>query len=96
MADVKDKVTIFLTKMQISNPIDQYTFPGVLHYLQLEWRKFERERNEWEIERSELKVLDCNKARVAFLEGDRKSMENLKNDLVRRVKMLEYAIKQER
>lgn len=35
-------------------------------------------------------------ARIAFLQGERKGQENLKNDLVRRIKMLEYALKQER
>lgn len=34
----------------------EYSLPGVLHYLQSEWRRFERERNEWAIERAELKV----------------------------------------
>jgi hypothetical protein len=33
-----------------------YTLPGVLHFLQQEWRRFERDRNEWEMERAELKV----------------------------------------
>ena len=33
---------------------------------------------------------------MAFLEGERKAMENLKNDLTRRIKMLEYSLKQER
>lgn len=28
----------------------------VLHFLQTEWRRYERERNEWEIERSEMRV----------------------------------------
>ncbi|KAH0620558.1 hypothetical protein JD844_021138 [Phrynosoma platyrhinos] len=36
------------------------------------------------------------KARIAFLQGERKGQENLKKDLVRRIKMLEYALKQER
>ncbi len=35
-------------------------------------------------------------ARIAFLEGERRGQENLKRDLVRRIKMLEYALKQER
>lgn len=35
-------------------------------------------------------------AKIAFLQGERKGQENLKNDLVRRIKMLEYALKQER
>ena len=35
-------------------------------------------------------------ARIAFLQGERKGQENLKHDLVRRIKMLEFALKQER
>lgn len=42
------------------------------------------------MERAELQ------ARIAFLQGERKGQENLKKDLVRRIKMLEYALKQER
>lgn len=33
---------------------------------------------------------------MAFLQGERKGQENMKQDLVRRIKMLEYALKQER
>lgn len=32
----------------------------VLHYLQTEWRRYERERNEWEIERGEMRVRCIN------------------------------------
>ncbi|KAI5102194.1 striatin-3, partial [Silurus meridionalis] len=67
-----------------------YTIPGILHYIQHEWARFEMERAHWEVERAELQ------ARIAFLQGERKGQENLKNDLVRRIKMLEYALKQER
>ncbi|KAI8590135.1 WD40-repeat-containing domain protein [Geranomyces variabilis] len=70
--------------------LTSYTLPGVLHFLQVEWRRFERERNEWQVERADLK------ARVAFLEGERRGTENLKMDLMRRVKMLEFALRQER
>ena len=35
-------------------------------------------------------------ARIAFLQGERKGQEKLKHDLIRRIKMLEYALKQER
>lgn len=35
-------------------------------------------------------------AKIAFLQGERKGQENLKRDLLRRIKMLEYALKQER
>uniref|UniRef100_A0A8C6Z0Z2 Striatin 3 n=1 Tax=Nothoprocta perdicaria TaxID=30464 RepID=A0A8C6Z0Z2_NOTPE len=41
-------------------------------------------------------VFICFQARIAFLQGERKGQENLKKDLVRRIKMLEYALKQER
>lgn len=42
----------------MSETANEYNLPGVLHYLQAEWRKFEREKNEWAIERAELQVLD--------------------------------------
>lgn len=88
-------------------PVD-YNLPGVLHYLQAEWRRFERERNEWTIERAELKVrwpfwthsttqlYEFSKARIALLEGERRGTEKLKADMLKRVKMLEYALRQER
>ncbi|CAO3657077.1 unnamed protein product [Mucor hiemalis] len=68
----------------------EYSLPGVLHFLQVEWRKFEREKNEWAIERAELQ------ARIALLEGERRGMENMKMTMIKRVKMLEYALRQER
>ncbi|KAK2707634.1 striatin-3-like isoform X2 [Artemia franciscana] len=73
-----------------NNPGPVYTIPGILHYIQHEWARFEIERTQWEVEKAELQ------ARIAFLQGERKGQENLKNDLVRRIKMLEYALKQER
>uniref|UniRef100_A0A665SXA3 Striatin n=1 Tax=Echeneis naucrates TaxID=173247 RepID=A0A665SXA3_ECHNA len=68
----------------------QYSIPGILHFLQHEWARFEVERAQWELERAELQ------AQIAFLQGERRGQENLKKDLVRRIKMLEYALKQER
>lgn len=68
----------------------QYTMPGILHFIQHEWARFELERSQWELDRAEFQ------ARIAFLQGERKGQEKLKNDLVRRIKMLEYALKQER
>ncbi|KAG6832732.1 hypothetical protein H0H92_012304 [Tricholoma furcatifolium] len=67
-----------------------YTLSSVLHFLQTEWRRYERDRNEWEIERAEMR------ARIALLEGERRSFDNIKLDLVRRIKMLEYALRMER
>ncbi|KAK6640649.1 hypothetical protein RUM44_012346 [Polyplax serrata] len=68
----------------------QYSIPGILHFIQHEWARFEMERSQWEVDRAELQ------ARIAFLQGERKGQENLKHDLIRRIKMLEYALKQER
>ncbi|RUS18134.1 WD40-repeat-containing domain protein [Endogone sp. FLAS-F59071] len=133
--------------------VNEYNLPGVLHYLQSEWRRFERERNEWEIERAEMKPkCNCRRtesslpgaplshqtpttnvslparfstlrspatqraAHAMFLQsppsyigtlppmlsdhaahqGERRGIENSKMDLMRRVKMLEYALRQER
>ncbi|XP_046891588.1 striatin-4 isoform X1 [Hypomesus transpacificus] len=66
------------------------SLPGILHFIQFEWGRFQAEKYRWEAERDELR------AQVAFLQGERKGQENMKQDLVRRIKMLEYALKQER
>ncbi|KPM03979.1 striatin-3-like protein [Sarcoptes scabiei] len=63
---------------------------GIVQFLQYEWQRFELHRQQWEVEKSELQ------ARIALLQGERKGQENLKNDLIRRIKMLEYCLKQER
>ena len=34
----------------------QYSMPGILHFLQTEWARFEMERSQWEVERAELQV----------------------------------------
>lgn len=34
------------------------TMPGVLHFLQHEWSRFEMDRAQWEMERAELQVFD--------------------------------------
>uniref|UniRef100_A0A6A7FRL8 Striatin-3-like n=4 Tax=Amphipoda TaxID=6821 RepID=A0A6A7FRL8_9CRUS len=76
--------------LEEANPRVQYSIPGILHFIQHEWARFEMERSQWELEKAELQ------AKIAFLNGERTGQENLKNDLVRRIKMLEYALKQER
>lgn len=88
-----------------------FTLSSVLHFLQTEWRRYERDRNEWEIERAEMRVRRRHsppvvfqtshtpsnlKARIALLEGERRSFDNVKLDLMRRIKMLEYALRVER
>lgn len=70
--------------------ITNYTIPGILNFIKHEWTRFERERANWEVERAELQ------AKIAFLQGERKGHDSLMCDLVRRIKMLEFALKQER
>ena len=55
----------------------QYSMPGILHFLQTEWARFEMERSQWEVERAELQVdfplnyvIDVGKL-IATLIGDR-------------------------
>ncbi|KAL7077091.1 hypothetical protein ACQ4LE_003688 [Meloidogyne hapla] len=78
------------TESKRSQQTSGYSMAGVLHFLQNECTQYELERSQWDIERAELK------ARITFLIGERKSQENLKYDLVRRIKMLELALRQER
>ena len=41
-------------------------------------------------------IVRVRKARIALLEGERRSFDNVKLDLMRRIKMLEYALRVER
>lgn len=34
----------------------KYTIPGILHFIQHEWARFEMERAHWDVERAELQV----------------------------------------
>lgn len=45
-----------------------YTLPGVMHYLQTEFTKNERDRIAWELERCEMK------SRIALLEGENRTL----------------------
>ncbi|KAJ3119332.1 Striatin-4, partial [Physocladia obscura] len=70
--------------------MDNLTLPSVLHFLNTEWRRFERERNEWAIEREGFR------AQVSQLLGEKRGLENLNADLATRNQMLEYAVRAER
>lgn len=39
-----------------NNPKAQYSIPGILHFIQHEWARFELERSQWEVDRAELQV----------------------------------------
>ncbi|ENN78799.1 hypothetical protein YQE_04736, partial [Dendroctonus ponderosae] len=54
----------------------QYSIPGVLHFIQHEWAKFELERSQWEVDRAELqeigytdRIIDVRSTRVRALLG---------------------------
>lgn len=38
----------------------QYSIPGILHFIQHEWARFELERSQWEVDRAELQVNNIN------------------------------------
>lgn len=40
-----------------NNQRAQYSIPGILHFIQHEWAKFEMERSQWEVHRAELEVI---------------------------------------
>jgi striatin 1/3/4 len=44
----------------LSTGTEEYTLPGVLYFLQDAFRDFEKERNEWQIEKSDLEVIVFN------------------------------------
>ena len=39
-----------------NNIRNQYSIPGILHFIQHEWSRFEMERSQWEVEKAELQV----------------------------------------
>lgn len=39
-----------------NNTKAQYSIPGILHFIQHEWARFELERSQWEVDRAELQV----------------------------------------
>lgn len=61
-----------------------------MRFLQTEWHRHERDRNNWEIERAEMK------ARIAKLEGENRAEKRLHQVYLARIKILERALKKER
>lgn len=39
-----------------SSTVQQYSIPGILHYIQHEFSRFEIERSQWDVDRAELQV----------------------------------------
>ena len=67
-----------------------YSWTGVLEFLIKEYRTNQLKESEWELEKKELED------RAKQLEGQLLAQESLNEDLMKRIKMLEYGIKKER
>jgi striatin 1/3/4 len=67
-----------------------FTMAGILFWIQEEWNKIEMQKIQWDLEKAEFQ------AQIASLLGERRGQENIKLDLIRRIKMLEYALREER
>lgn len=63
-----------------------YNMPGVLHFLQNEWYKFDNDRIVWEKEKSEMK------AKISFQETELLLHKQMNHHLLRRIKMLELKL----
>lgn len=67
-----------------------YNWSGVIEFLITQYRQISLKENEWELEKKDLHD------KVLHLEASLKAQEGLNADLMRRVKMLEVALKKER
>lgn len=43
--------------------VPQYTIPGILHFIEHEWQRFQAERSQWDTDRAELQV-SCQTALI--------------------------------
>ena len=68
----------------------EYSWSGVIQFLQDAQRKQLEKETEWLIEKEELK------ARNSQIEGELKAQETINLDLLKRIKMLEYCLRAER
>jgi WD40 repeat protein len=68
----------------------QYTWNGVIEFLVGQVKTNQKKEAEWQLEKQELVQ------RLAIMDGQLLSHKTLNEDLMRRVKMLEFALRQER
>lgn len=55
-SSVQSSSTVKTNNNEDNNARNQYSIPGILHFIQHEWARFEMERSQWEVERAELQV----------------------------------------
>ena len=70
-------------------PSMKYTWDGILDFLDEQERTIANTETERALERQELN------SKIASLESELKSQENINRDLLKRIKMLEFSLKQE-
>lgn len=79
---------------QATSPGDQkdseYSWPGVIDFLVTRSKEMERQETEWLLDKQELQQANSE------LEARVSAQESLNEDLMRRIKMLEYSLKRER
>ena len=67
-----------------------YTWQGVMQFLNDQQKIISQKETEWMVEKYELE------SKIKIIEAESKAQENINEDLVKRIKMLEYALRVER
>ena len=86
------------------NPINSnYSWIGVLEFLQEQYRSLNYKETEWLLEKQQMEVfinpfkrLKKIQAKIAKIEGELQAHESINKDLIKRIKMLEFSLRQER
>ena len=77
-------------KAALAQEVSRYSMAGVISFMEQEWFTFQDEREKWELDRKEMQL------QIDRLSQKNRALENVQYDLLRRIKMLEYALVQER
>lgn len=77
-------------KEALAKEVSRYSMAGVLSYLEQEWFNYQDQREKWALDRMQMQ------RQIDVLEQKNTALENVQYDLLRRIKMLEYALVQER
>lgn len=75
---------------ELQEQLSKYSRAGVISFLQQEWIYFEEEKEKWMRERAALK------SHIDKLDKNCKVLDTTKNDLLKRIRMLEQALIKER
>jgi striatin 1/3/4 len=81
---------ISLSASQLNPDIQSYSWSGVLAFLTQQCQTIEIEKTQWMIEKKQLSD------KITQLEAEIRSQENINTDLLKRIKMLEFSLRQER